>query len=63
MTFKIKTSRNFNNSGKVYTAPVVARKLNGYMVSNPDGNTTFICFDDIDVISISDDEKNMPIAW
>lgn len=63
MTFKIKESRNFNNSGEVYSAPVIARKLNGYMVLDPDKNPTFICFDDIDIINISDDEKNMPIAW
>jgi len=63
MKFKIKESRNFNNSGEVYSAPVVARKLNGYMVLTPEGGRTFLCFSDIDVISIADREKNMAIEW
>ena len=63
MKFKIREDRNFNNSGKVYTAPVVARKLNGYKVLNPDKEITFICSTDIQVLEISEEEKNMPIEW
>lgn len=63
MTFKIKESRNFNNGGAVYTAPIIARKLNGYKVLDPEGNATFICNDDIHILDISNEEKNMPIEW
>lgn len=63
MTFKVKESRNFNNSGTIYTAKVVARKLNGFKVLNPDGDITFLDNGDIDVIEISDAEKEMPIEW
>lgn len=63
MTFKIKTGKGFNNEGEIYTTEVVARKLNGYKVINPEGNITFICFDDINIIDISNEEKNIPIEW
>ncbi len=63
MKFKIKESRNFNNSGEVYEAPIVARKLNGYKVLDPNGNETFICISDIDILELSEDEKNIPIDW
>lgn len=61
MVFKIKPSRNFANSGEIYTAPVVARKLNGYKVLGEDGNVEFICSDDIDILEITADEKQMAI--
>lgn len=63
MTFEIKKSRNFNNSGAVYTAPVIARKLNGYKVMNAEGEIAFVCNSDINIIDISDEEKNMQIEW
>ena len=63
MTFRIRESRHFNNSGEVYTAPVIARKLNGYKVEGPDGEVTFICREDIEILEISEHEKNMPIEW
>lgn len=63
MTFKVREDRNFNDSGKVYTAPVVARKLNGYMVLTPDKERWFLSFDDIKVLNISEEEKNLPIEW
>lgn len=61
MKFKIKESRNFNNSGEIYTAPVVTRKLNGYKVLSEYGSVEFICSDDIDILEISADEKQMAI--
>ena len=63
MTFRTKTGKGFVCEGKEFTAPVVARKLNGYKVLNPEGNIAFLCFEDIDIIEISDEEKNMPIEW
>ena len=63
MVFKIKPSRNFANSGEIYTAPVAARKLNGYIVVNEEGNNVFVCTDDIDIISISDSERKMAIEF
>ena len=67
MIFEIKEGRGFYDEGAVYTAPVIARKLNGYKVParNPeyDGQFAFLCFEDIHVLEISDAEKNMPIEW
>lgn len=63
MTFKIKTGRGFCNEGEMYSAPVVARKLNGYKVMNPENEIEFVCSDDIDIVSISDEEKTIPIEW
>ena len=63
MRFMIKYGRQFSNEGVVYSAPVIARKLNGYKVINPDGDPTFICKDDVDVLEISEQEKGMPIEW
>lgn len=63
MTFKIKESRNFNNSGIIYTAPVVSRKLNGYNVINAYGEIAFLCSSDIDILDISEEEKNKPIEF
>jgi len=63
MTFTIKTDRGFVDSGKTYTAPVVARKFNGYKVINPDNEIVFLCNSDIDIVSISDDERKMPIEF
>ena len=63
MKFKVKESRNFVESGKVFTAPVVARKLNGLKVRNPNGNVVFLPYEDIEIISISDEERNMNVEW
>ena len=63
MTFKIKESRNFNNSGIIYTAPVVSRKLNGYNVVNAYGEIAFLCDSDIDILYISDYERTIPIEF
>lgn len=63
MTFKIKESRNFVDSGEVHSAPLVAKKLNGYKVMNPEGEVVFLCNDDIEVISISEEERSMNVEW
>lgn len=63
MVFKIKETRHFNSSGKVFSAPVISRKLNGYIVVNEEGNNVFVCTDDIDIISISDSERKMAIEF
>lgn len=62
MKFRIK-NKQFVNDGAVYTATVVARKLNGYKVINPEGNVTFICLDDIDVLELSEAEKKMQVEF
>lgn len=62
MTFRIK-QRQFNNDGAVYTAPVIAKKINGYKVLDPEGNVTFICNSDIDILEMSDDEKHISIEF
>lgn len=63
MTFRIKRGRGFVNEGETYTAQIVAKKLNGYKVINPSGNIVFLDFDSIDIIDISDAEKNTPLEW
>lgn len=63
MTFRIRTDRHFNNGGETYTATVVAKKLNGYKVVNPEGEITFLCNEDIEVLSLTEEERNMKIEW
>lgn len=62
MKFRIK-NKQFVNDGAIYSAMVVARKLNGFKVINPEGNITFICSDDIDVLELSEAEKKMQIEF
>lgn len=62
MTFKVREDRNFNDSGKIYTVSVVAKKLNGYKVLFPGHEeVVFITYSDIKILEISDNEKNMLI--
>lgn len=67
MTFRLRAGRGFGDEGAVYTAPVIARKINGYKVPEPnpeyDGQFAFLVFEDIEILDISDEEKNMPIEW
>ena len=65
MRFKTKKERNLNDRGEIiYDAKVIARKLNGYIVQNESADgETFICSDDIDVVEISEEEKNASIRW
>ena len=61
MTFYEKKGRGFYSELIVHTTQVVARKLNGYVVINDEGNRVFLCSDDIHILDISESEKNMPI--
>ena len=61
MTFRIRTDKQFNDGGMIFTTQIVAKKVNGYKVISPEGNVTFICNDDIQILSMSETEKNMPI--
>lgn len=61
MRFRIKTGRGFGDEGKVFTAPIIAKKFNGYKVINPEGNECFLCFEDIDIVELSEDEKNLRV--
>ena len=63
MVFRIKSGKGFNNEGEVYETEIVERKLNGYKVINPDKEITFITFDDIEIIELTEQEKNLPITW
>ena len=56
------TKQGFSDTNKVYSDPVVARKLNGYIV-NHNGEEYFVDRDYIQIISISDEESNTPIRW
>ena len=58
MIFKIK-QKQFNNDGAIYSTKIVAKKINGYKVINPEGNETFVCFDDIEILELSEEEQNL----
>lgn len=62
MKFKIKHGRHLANEGEVYNTTITEKKLNGYKVMNPEGNETFICFDDITVLELTEEEKALSIT-
>lgn len=62
MKFKIKKGRHLCNEGEVYETTIIEKKLNGYKVLNPDNDITFITFDDIEILEISNKEKEIPIS-
>ena len=60
MTFRIREGKQFVSGGQVFTAPIIARKLNGYVVEGQgEGTTAFLQFEDIEVIHLTDEEKEM----
>lgn len=62
MKFMVKSGRGYADEKIVYNDKVIGRKLNGWIVEH-DGEECFIPSDEINVISISDEEKNLPIRW
>lgn len=63
MKFTVKSGMGFSDEGIVYNAPVIARKLNGFIVRWNDGTEGFVCKSDIDVIEISAEEKEVKVRW
>lgn len=62
MTFRVKKGRGFGDEGMVFTVPVIARKFNGYKVQAEDGEgTAFLCFEDIDILALTDEEKALDV--
>ena len=62
MKFRLKKYKGFVDTEKVYDDKVVARKLNGYIV-NHNGEECFVCREDINIIEISEEEKNAEYRW
>lgn len=63
MTFRIKTGRGFGDEGMVFTAPIIEKKFNGYKVLNFEGDDiAFLCFTDIDILELSEEEKQMKVT-
>ena len=62
MTFKIKMGKHFVSEGKSFTTTIIEKKFNGYKVINPEGNEAFLCFDDIEIIELSEAEKNLKVT-
>lgn len=62
MTFRIKTGKHFVNKGETYTTTIIEKKFNGYKVINPEGNIVFICFDDIEIIELSESETDLKVT-
>lgn len=63
MTFEI-TAEGCRDKGMIIKAPVIERKLNGYVVLSKHGDHgIFIQFSDMKIWEISEAEKNLPISW
>ena len=60
MVFKVKPCKGMDERPQIGEA--VARKLNGYIVLH-NGEEVFICSDDIEILSIKNEEKKAPIRW
>ncbi len=61
MKFKMREGRGFDTR-VFYTDKVISRKLNGYIVLHND-EEVFVPDDVIDILEITDKEKNAPIRW
>ena len=59
MIFRVKPGKGMD-SDKVHVDPVVARKLNGYVVRH-NGEEVFICSDDIEILFMKKEERELPI--
>ncbi len=62
MKFKAKKGIGLNDEGIIHDDPVVGRMLNGYIVSH-NGDEVFIPFCVVDIIEISENEKNAEMRW
>lgn len=62
MKFRIKKGRHLCNEGETYETTIIERKLNGYKVLNPENNITFITFDDIEILEMTNNEKEISIT-
>lgn len=63
MTFEI-IAEGCVDKGKIIKAPVIERKLNGYVVLSKLGHCgIFVQNSDIKIWEISEEEKNLPISW
>lgn len=60
MTFKV-VARLCNDTGVVYSAPMVRRYINGYGVLTDDGEEQFISADSIKVLSMTDEEREIKV--
>ena len=63
MTFEIVKGRGFGDEGKRFTARLIAKQLNGYIVEGTEGGEAFLPFEDIKVVEISDAEKQIGVRW
>lgn len=59
MKFKV-TSDFCADKGKIYDVTILAKKINGYWTKNGD-SIAFICSEYIQIIEMSEEEKQMPI--
>ena len=62
MIFKMKKGLGFSDENRWHDDPVVARKLNGFIV-NHNGEECFVPSDVIDIAYISEEEKRKAIRW
>lgn len=62
MRFKMRAGRGFSDTQTIYEGEVVGRKLNGYLVKMDD-ETALVRPEDVEVISITAEEKASKIIW
>lgn len=63
MVFEVAKGRGFGDEGKRFTARLIAKQLNGYIVEGVEGGEVFLPFGDIKIIKISDAEKQIGVRW
>ena len=62
MTFRIREGKGFGDEGMTFTAPIIARKLNGYVVEGQSKDSTaFLQFEDIEILHLTEQEKALEV--
>ena len=65
MKWTPKKERGFCDEGRIFENEVVGRKINGLLIETDsvDDPIWFLPYDSIEIIQISEQEKNIPIVW
>lgn len=61
MVARIKEKAGFSDSGMLYTFKITGRYYNGYQYEASDGERYPVLLEDIDIIEITEEEKNVPL--
>ena len=61
MVARIKEKAGLSDSGMLYTFKITGRYYTGYQYEASDGERYPVLLEDIDIIEITEEEKNVPL--